>query len=81
MNWGMYRHMLHNKSSFGILADAHTHLGTLYNQKYEPRNQVMEVAIAIGVDPVLNFCAANPMPYGISEVNIAGGLGGSRWTW
>ncbi len=76
VNWGMYRHMLHNKNTLGIRADPHTHLGTMYHQGYEPRNKPMEVAIAIGVEPISTFCAASPLPYGVLEVDIAGGIRG-----
>ena len=48
MNWGMYRHRLHNKNTVAIEASPHTHFGILRTQKYEARNKSMEVAIAIG---------------------------------
>jgi len=76
VNWGMYRHMLHNKNTFGILANPQTHLGTMYRQGYQPRNKPMEVAIAIGVEPISTLCAGTHMPYGVSEVDIAGGIRG-----
>ena len=75
VNWGMYRHMLHNKNTIGISVYPHTHLGQMYN-RHESINKPMEVAIAIGVDPILTFCAGNPVPYRVSEVDIAGGIRG-----
>ncbi len=77
VNWGMYRHMLHNKNTLGIHAEPHTHLGVMYDaQNYEPENKPMEVAIAIGMEPISSFCAASPLPYGVSEADVAGGIRG-----
>lgn len=77
VNWGMYRHMLQNKNTIGIEAGPYTHLGMLREQRYEARNKNMEIAVAIGIEPVSAFCAATCMPYGVSEVDIAGGLRGA----
>jgi len=77
MNWGMYRHMLHDKNSFGVLAPAPKHLGTMADQKYGAKNLPMPVAVVIGTEPISTFCAATPMPYGVSEVDVAGGLRGA----
>ena len=75
VNWGMYRHMLHNKNTLGIfLATPVKHVASMYFQGYEPRNKPMEIAIAIGTEPVSAMCGANPMPYGVSEVDIVGAL-------
>ncbi|MFC1979717.1 UbiD family decarboxylase, partial [Chloroflexota bacterium] len=76
VNWGMYRHMLHNKNTLGIRSDPMKHLGGMYSKSYQPRDEPMEVAIAIGVEPISSFCAASPTPYGVSEVGLAGGLRG-----
>lgn len=76
VNWGMYRGMLHSKNTLGISADPHTHLGGMYTNNYEPRNKPMEVAIVIGVEPILTFIAASPVPHGVSEVDVAGAIRG-----
>jgi len=76
VNWGMYRHMLHNRNTISIQAGPQRHIRKIQSQSWEPRSKPMEVAIAIGVDPVLNLCAASPLPYGVSEVNIAGAIRG-----
>ncbi|MFC2069523.1 UbiD family decarboxylase, partial [Chloroflexota bacterium] len=77
VNWGMYRHMLHNKNTVAIyLANPQRHLGAIYFGSYEPKNKPMEVAIAIGTEPVSALCATTPMPYGVSEVDVAGGIRG-----
>lgn len=76
VNWGMYRQAVHNKNTLGILAEPYTHLGMIYGKQYEPRNKTMEVAIAIGVEPISAWCGAIPVPYGVSEVDVAGGIRG-----
>lgn len=76
VNWGMYRHMVHDKNTVGQHMSPLTHQGRIYYQGYEPRNKPMEVAIAIGVEPISTFCAASPVSYGVSEVDIAGAIRG-----
>jgi 4-hydroxy-3-polyprenylbenzoate decarboxylase len=73
VNWGMYRHMLHDKKSFGILAPPPKHLASMMGKIPD---KPIEVAVVIGTEPVSSFCAATPMPYGVSEADVAGGLRG-----
>ncbi|MFC1901417.1 UbiD family decarboxylase [Chloroflexota bacterium] len=75
VNWGMYRHMLQNKNTVGILlASESKHLWSMYSKGYQPRSKPMEVAIAIGTEPVSSLCAATYMKHGVSEGAIAGGI-------
>lgn len=77
VNWGMYRLMVHDKNSLGILlASLGKHLWVMFSQGYAPRNKVMDVAIAIGVEPIATMCAASPLPPGLSEVDVVGGIRG-----
>jgi 4-hydroxy-3-polyprenylbenzoate decarboxylase len=75
VNWGMYRHMLHDRNHVGMLAGPPTHARRIM-KTWEDKGRPMEIAIAIGVEPVSTFCAAAPVPYGISEVDIVGGMRG-----
>ena len=77
INWGMHRGMLQNKNAIGILAGAGpaTHF-MMISRSWESRNKPMEIAIVIGTEPVSSICAASPIPYGVSEVDIAGGMRG-----
>ena len=75
VNWGMYRHMLHNRNTIGLQAGPPTHVRRIL-QGWEDRGKPMEIAIAIGVEPISTFCAAAPIPYGVSEVNVVGGIRG-----
>lgn len=77
VNWGMYRHMLQNKNTISILqASRAKHLWTMYVKGYQPRNKAMEVAICFGTEPVSAYCAATWAPYGVAEVEMAGGIRG-----
>lgn len=78
-NWGMYRHMLHDKNTMGILALPPKHFALMYEQSCEQgriENKPMEVALVIGTEPLSTFCSGTPMPYGVSEIDVAGGLRG-----
>lgn len=76
VNWGMYRNMLHSKNSLGIYCENYKHLGMMYVKNYGPNKPAMEVAIAIGNEPLSSFCAASALPDRVSEADIAGGLRG-----
>lgn len=76
VNWSMQRVAVHDKNSLGLLPLPSSHCGMIYYQGYEPRNKPMEIAIAIGTEPVSSFLAATPVPYGISEADIAGAIRG-----
>jgi 4-hydroxy-3-polyprenylbenzoate decarboxylase len=75
VNWGMYRHMLHNKNTIGIQAGPHTHVMRI-REGWKAEKKPMEIAIALGVEPVSTFCAATSMPHAVSEVEIAGAIRG-----
>lgn len=74
-NWGMYRHMLHDRNHIGMLAGPPTHARRIM-KTWEDRGRPMEIAIAIGVEPISTFCAAAPVPHGISEADVVGGMRG-----
>jgi 4-hydroxy-3-polyprenylbenzoate decarboxylase len=73
-NWGDYSCMVSGRRGFATTA-----LGgfaAIYYGKYESRGQSMPVAIAVGGDPAMGLLAGTPMPAGVSEADIAGGLRG-----
>ncbi|MBI4331543.1 MAG: UbiD family decarboxylase, partial [Chloroflexi bacterium] len=76
VNWGMYRAMVHDSTTLGLFTEDVQHLTTLYRQKYEARNRPMEIALAIGVEPITSICAATDIPFGVSEAEVAGGIRG-----
>lgn len=75
VNWGVYRHMLHDRNTVGLQAGSLSHILRIL-RRWADRGRPMEVAIAIGVDPLSFFCASSPIPYGVSEAEVAGGLRG-----
>lgn len=76
VNWGMYRQMIHDKTSMGGLLFPGQHIGMIHRDKYEARNKVMEFAVAIGTEPITSFVGAAPVGEGVNEADIAGGLRG-----
>jgi phenylphosphate carboxylase alpha subunit len=76
VNWGMYRHMIHDKQSIGWLAHPGQHGPSIFYQKYEAKGKPMPMAIAIGTSPA---CALASMmqtdPY-VNEAELAGALNG-----
>jgi 4-hydroxy-3-polyprenylbenzoate decarboxylase len=75
VNWGMYRMMVHDKNTVGCTYVAHD-IAMLYQQKYEPRGKPMEFAAVFGTEPVTPLIGATPVPLGVSEADIIGGLRG-----
>lgn len=74
INWGMYRVMIHTKNRAGGLVLPHQHIGMHYYLKYEPRNQPMPIALAIGPEPASAIAGSLSVPAGVNEADIAGGL-------
>ena len=75
-NWGLYRMMVHDRRTMGALIQPIQHAGFHFFQKYEPRSQPMEFAIAIGTEPVTTILSGNRMPPGVDEAEIVGGIRG-----
>ncbi len=76
VNWGMYRHMMHDKNTVGVHMSPLSHLGIIYYQHYESRSEPMDIAIVIGPDPLSGMCACSPFPKDVSEVDMVGALMG-----
>ncbi|MDP2661143.1 MAG: UbiD family decarboxylase [Dehalococcoidia bacterium] len=73
VNWGCYRLMVRNENTLTGLVIPSQHNGILY-QKYRTRNQPMEFAIALGIEPVSALVAVSRVPAGVSEVDVVGAL-------
>lgn len=74
-NVGMYRTMVHDKKTLGILLARDQHIG-LHYEKYRRMKTPMPVAIVIGMDPVLPITFLSPLPAEMNEYDFAGGLRG-----
>lgn len=72
-NVGLYRMQVFDKNSTAM----HWHIhkdGAHFFHEFQRQNQIMEVAVAIGADPVVCYAASAPMPYGVDEFLLAGFL-------
>jgi 4-hydroxy-3-polyprenylbenzoate decarboxylase len=74
VNWGMYRQMVHTKNTMGGLIAPAQHIGMIYREKYEARNEPMEFAAAIGTEPVTALLGGAGIPKGVNEVDVVGGI-------
>jgi 4-hydroxy-3-polyprenylbenzoate decarboxylase len=74
-NVGMYRTMIHDRKTLGILIARDQHSGFHY-EKYKKMDRSMPVAIVIGMDPTLPLSFLTPLPAEMNEYDFAGGLRG-----
>ena len=75
VNVGMYRIMIHDKRTLGIMMMPGQH-GDVFYKKYEERNQSMPIAVSIGLDPMTAVAAAGHFEALICEWDMAGALRG-----
>ena len=75
LGYNLSIHRLHLKGprKTGILSGYVQHLSHFMTRAWE-RGKPLEIAIAIGADPVLYIASQSRMGYGISELQVAGGL-------
>lgn len=74
-NCGNYRWMAHTKNALGGDFQPGQHMADMYFE-YERRGKPMPFCIALGVSPCLDLAAAVPLPVGVNEIDVAGGLQG-----
>lgn len=75
-NVGTYRMQLFDGRTTGMHWQIHKD-GTAHHRKFREKGiQRMEVAVALGADPVTMFSAVSPLPLGIDEFVFAGFLRG-----
>jgi 4-hydroxy-3-polyprenylbenzoate decarboxylase len=74
VNWGVYRHMIHNKAILGGIVNPFQHIGMMYYQKYEARGNPMPFSIFFGGCPSAVMMGSMQIPAGVSEAEVAGGL-------
>ncbi|MDP3947628.1 MAG: UbiD family decarboxylase, partial [bacterium] len=76
VNWGMYRIMIHDKTTMGGLFNPSQHNGMIFYHKYEARGNIMEFAAVIGTEPVNPLISATFIAAGVNEVDVIGGIRG-----
>lgn len=70
-NIGLYRMQVFDQKTTAM----HWHIhkdGAHFFHEYKRQNKIMEVAVAIGGDPVACYAASAPLPYGVDEFLLAG---------
>jgi 4-hydroxy-3-polyprenylbenzoate decarboxylase len=74
-NVGTYRNQVYERNKIGCQITEGKH-GRIHRDKNFERGQSMKVVVLCGQDPLLFMLSASPLPEGISELDIAGGLRG-----
>lgn len=74
-NAAIYRMQVKGKNRLGLMAPQFQHISTQF-AKAEAKGQPLEVAVALGVDPVIAYASQVKAPYGFDELEIAGGIRG-----
>ena len=76
-NIGTYRMQVFDRRTTGMHWQRHKG-GAQHHRIAERMGKRLEVAVALGADPVLTYCATAPMPEGLDELMLAGVLGKRR---
>ena len=76
-NIGTYRMQVFDRRTTGMHWQRHKG-GAQHHRVAERMGKRLEVAVALGADPVLTYCATAPMPEGLDELMLAGVLGKRR---
>jgi 4-hydroxy-3-polyprenylbenzoate decarboxylase len=76
-NIGTYRMQVYDRRTTGMHWQQHKG-GAQHHRIAERQGKRLEVAVALGADPVLTYSATAPMPEGLDELMLAGVLGKRR---
>ena len=76
-NIGTYRMQVYDRRTTGMHWQRHKG-GAQHHRVAERLGKRLEVAVALGADPVLTYCATAPMPEGLDELMLAGAIGKER---
>jgi UbiD family decarboxylase len=76
VNLGCYRAMVQDRSSVTLLIVPGKH-GHVHRQKYFRRGEPMPMVLVVGSDPLFFFLAGTEVPYGVSELDLVGGMRGA----
>ena len=77
MNVGVYRGMIHDKNHIPILMWRAQHIGHHVTAWQNGGASEVPIAVAIGVEPSVEFVAGAPVPKGICEYDVAGSIRGA----
>ena len=73
LNMGTYRVQVKGRSKAGLMINLPRNMNQ-HIRKNEARGQGTDVAIVFGTDPVLGLTSVTPFPYGVNELEVAGGI-------
>src|SRR5215470_17630586 len=76
MNVGIYRGMIGDRGRIPILMWRAQHIGHHVTAAQQAGMTEMPIAVAIGWEPSLGFCAGSPVPKGICEYDVMGAIRG-----
>ncbi|MGD9924541.1 MAG: UbiD family decarboxylase [Pseudorhodoplanes sp.] len=77
VNIGLYRVMILDKNRLAVyLRPGRQHIGQQF-LAYRDAGKKMPVAIIIGLEPALPFCASSGIPRGVCEYDVAGSIKGA----
>jgi 4-hydroxy-3-polyprenylbenzoate decarboxylase len=76
VNYGIYRHVIHDAQTLGWLAVPSQHGPALYYEM-EKRNEPLPIALAFGTDPIVTMVGGTSVAPNISEPELAGALRGA----
>lgn len=74
-NAGIYRMQLYGPQEMGLAASPYSDWHAIF-ARAESAGRGLELAVAIGVDPLIQLATQARVPYGVDELGIAGGLHG-----
>lgn len=73
INAGIYRGMIKDKNQIGMLYTPPQHWSK-HGRKYMAMGKPMPMAIIIGIDPITMMVAGSPVPAGVNEYDVIGGI-------
>ena len=76
MNVGIYRGMVGSRDHIPILMWRAQHIGHHVTAWQQRGKKEMPIAVAIGWEPSLGFCAGSPVPKGVCEYDVMGAIRG-----
>jgi UbiD family decarboxylase len=74
-NMGTYRVQVKGRKKAGLMINPPRNMNH-HIRKNEARGRGTDVAVVFGADPVVGLTAVTPFPYGIDELEMAGGIRG-----
>jgi 4-hydroxy-3-polyprenylbenzoate decarboxylase len=75
-NVGNYRGMIKSNTRIGCCAGNPTQHFLLHWHKCKAKGIPLQAACVIGPPPSVGYCSVIPLPYGVDEHTVAGGIGG-----